>query len=241
MLASRLPCHAGEGLGGLDFYVGFAIISVEDAGADASIDPVENGGQYNNIRGKHHAIRQFRHHRLTNLPPWVWRHSHSAHRPAGTRELLIAAHKAGINYIDTARAYTVSEAWIGQSLEEAGLRDDFILATKCRALTKADMEAEIATSLKNLRTDHIELFQFHNPSLDGLKTILAPGGAMEALLEAKARGIVRHIGITAHLPPCLRPRWTSPRSRRSCSRTTSWSSRQGADRPLRRGGQALST
>lgn len=68
----------------------------------------------------------------------------------GTRELLIAAHKAGINYIDTARAYTVSEAWIGQSLEEAGLRDDFILATKCRALTKADMEAEIATSLKNL-------------------------------------------------------------------------------------------
>lgn len=56
----------------------------------------------------------------------------------GTRELLIAAHKAGINYIDTARAYTVSEAWIGQSLEEAGLRDDFILATKCRALTKAD-------------------------------------------------------------------------------------------------------
>lgn len=117
----------------------------------------------------------------------------------GTRELLIAAHKAGINYIDTARAYTVSEAWIGQSLEEARLRDDFILATKCRALTKADMEAEIATSLKNLRTDHIELFQFHNPSLDGLKTILAPGGAMEALLEAKARGIVGHIGITAHL------------------------------------------
>ena len=57
----------------------------------------------------------------------------------GTRELLIAAHKAGTNYIDTARAYTVSEAWIGQSLEEAGLRDDFILATKCRALTKADM------------------------------------------------------------------------------------------------------
>lgn len=117
----------------------------------------------------------------------------------GTRELLIAAHKAGVNYIDTARAYTVSEEWIGQSLEEAGLRDDFILATKCRALTKADMEAEIATSLKNLRTDHIEVFQFHNPSLEGLKTILAPGGAMEALLEAKAKGVVGHIGITAHL------------------------------------------
>ena len=117
----------------------------------------------------------------------------------GTRELLIAAHKVGVNYIDTARAYTVSEEWIGQSLEEAGLRDDFILATKCRALTKADMEAEIATSLKNLRTDHIELFQFHNPSMEGLQTILAPGGAMEALLEAKTKGVVGHIGITAHL------------------------------------------
>ena len=125
----------------------------------------------------------------------------------GTRELLIAAHKAGVNYIDTARAYTVSEAWIGQSLEEAGLRDDFILATKCRALTKADMEAELATSLKNLRTDHIEVFQFHNPSMEGLNTILAPGGAMEALLEAKARGVTRAIVSmerAAQLPkPCI--------------------------------------
>ena len=117
----------------------------------------------------------------------------------GTRELLIAAHKAGVNYIDTARAYTVSEEWIGQSLQEAGLRDEFVLATKCRALTKADMEQELATSLKNLRTDHIELYQFHNPSLAALQTILAPGGAMEALLEAKAQGVVGHIGITAHL------------------------------------------
>ena len=99
------------------------------------------------------------------------------------------AYKAGIRFFDTARAYTVSEEWIGQALEELGLRDEFILATKCRALTKAEMEAELAASLKNLRTDHIELFQFHNPSLDGLKTILAPGGAMEALLEAKAKGI----------------------------------------------------
>ena len=59
----------------------------------------------------------------------------------GTRAMLKAAHEAGINYIDTARAYTVSEEWIGQALEELGLRDEFILATKCRALTKAEMEA----------------------------------------------------------------------------------------------------
>lgn len=117
----------------------------------------------------------------------------------GTRAMLKAAHEAGINYIDTARAYTVSEEWIGQALEELDLRDEFILATKCRALTKAEMEAELAASLKNLRTDHIDLYQFHNPSPENLDKILAPGGAMEALLEAKAKGVVGHIGITAHL------------------------------------------
>ena len=126
---------------------------------------------------------------------------------------------AGINYIDTARAYTVSEEWIGQALEELGLRDEFILATKCRALTKAEMEAELAASLKNLRTDHIDLYQFHNPSPENLDKILAPGGAMEALLEAKAKGIVGHIGITAHLSQT----WT--RSKPLCSPIILWSSR----------------
>lgn len=117
----------------------------------------------------------------------------------GTRALLKAAHDAGINYIDTARAYTVSEAWIGQSLEELGLRDDFVLATKCRALTAEDMRAELGASLRDLRTDRIDLYQFHNPSLADLDKILAPGGALEALLAAKAQGVVGHIGLTAHL------------------------------------------
>ena len=117
----------------------------------------------------------------------------------GTRALLQAAHAAGINYIDTARGYTVSEEWIGQSLEELGLRDQFVLATKCRALTREEMQEQLALSLKNLRTDHIELYQFHNPSLEDLKAILAPGGALEALLEARDAGVVGHIGVTAHL------------------------------------------
>lgn len=117
----------------------------------------------------------------------------------GTRALLKAAHEGGINYIDTARAYTVSEAWIGQSLEELGLRDQFVLATKCRALTAAELEENLAASLKALRTDHIELYQLHNPSLQDLEVILAPGGALEALRKAKAEGVVGHIGITAHL------------------------------------------
>ncbi len=117
----------------------------------------------------------------------------------GTRALLQAAHAAGINYIDTARGYTVSEEWIGQSLEELGLRDQFVLATKCRALTREEMQEQLALSLKNLRTDHIELYQFHNPSLQDLKTILAPGGALQALREARDAGVVGHIGVTAHL------------------------------------------
>ena len=114
----------------------------------------------------------------------------------GTRAMLKAAHEAGINYIDTARAYTVSEEWIGQALEELGLRDEFILATKCRALTKAEMEAELAASLKKLRTDHIDLYQFHNPAF-----CPKPGdgsGLYEAMQEAKAKGMIRHIGITNH-------------------------------------------
>lgn len=115
------------------------------------------------------------------------------------RELLKAAHEAGVNYIDTARGYTVSEEWIGRSLQELGLRDAFVLATKCRAVTADEMRAELAASLKALRTDHIELYQFHNPSLRDLEGILAPGGALEALREAQAQGVVGHIGVTAHL------------------------------------------
>ena len=116
-----------------------------------------------------------------------------------TRQLLEAAHKAGINYIDTARAYTVSEEWIGQALQQSGLRDEFVIATKCRAITAEEMAEELNASLRSLRTDHIELYQFHNPSPEDFDRIIAPGGALEALKSAHAVGIVGHIGVTAHL------------------------------------------
>lgn len=116
-----------------------------------------------------------------------------------TRQLLEAAHKAGVNYIDTARAYTVSEEWIGQALQQSGLRDEFIIATKCRAITAEEMAKELNASLRSLRTDHIELYQFHNPSPEDFDRIIAPGGALEALKSAHAVGIVEHIGVTAHL------------------------------------------
>ena len=114
----------------------------------------------------------------------------------GTRALMHALLEAGVNYIDSARGYTVSEEYIGYGLE--GIRDKFILATKGRGLTKQAMAQDVATSLRNFRTDYIDLYQFHNPSMEDLEKITAPGGALEALTEAKAAGTVRHIGLTAH-------------------------------------------
>ena len=114
----------------------------------------------------------------------------------GTRTLMHQLKAAGVNYIDTARGYTVSEEYLGYGLE--GIREDFVLATKSMARTKEAMAADIDISLKNLRTDYIDLYQVHNPSEAQLEQVLAPGGALEALLEAKAAGKIRHIGLTAH-------------------------------------------
>ena len=114
----------------------------------------------------------------------------------GTKVLMHQLKDAGINFIDTARGYTVSEEYLGYALE--GIREHFILATKSMARDKAGMAADIETSLKNLRTDYIDLYQIHNPSMDQLKQVIAPGGALEALLEAKAAGKIGHIGLTNH-------------------------------------------
>ena len=114
-----------------------------------------------------------------------------------TRALMEELVAHGVNYIDTARGYTVSEAYLGEAL--CGLRDRFVLATKSMARTKEAMARDIETSLANLRTDHIDLYQVHNPSLKELEQVCAPGGALEALLEAKAAGRIGHIGVTAHM------------------------------------------
>ena len=114
----------------------------------------------------------------------------------GTKALIRQLADCGVNYIDTARGYTVSEEYLGYALE--GIREQFILATKTMARTKEGMAKDIDTSLRNLRTNDIELYQVHNPSLADLDTVCAPGGALEALLEAKGAGKIGHIGITAH-------------------------------------------
>ena len=113
-----------------------------------------------------------------------------------TKELVHRLLDAGVNYIDTARGYTVSESYLGYALE--GIRDKFVLATKSMARTKEAMAADIETSLSNLRTGYIDLYQVHNPNLAQLEQICGAGGALEALTEAKAAGKIGHIGLTAH-------------------------------------------
>ena len=113
-----------------------------------------------------------------------------------TKTLLYHLMEQGVNYIDTARAYTVSEEYIGYALR--GIRDRFVLATKSMARTKEAMAQDIDLSLSKLETDYIDLYQVHNPNASDLEKVVAPGGALEALQEAKQAGKIGHIGITLH-------------------------------------------
>lgn len=108
--------------------------------------------------------------------------------------LLHKAVDGGMNYFDTARSYTDSEEKVGYAFE--GIRDKVIIATKSHAKTGAELEEHLATSLRNLRTDYIDVYQFHNPAF-----CPKPGGEdglYDAALKAKEQGKIRHISITNH-------------------------------------------
>lgn len=113
-----------------------------------------------------------------------------------TKVLLQAMVNAGLNYIDTARGYTVSEEYLGEALQ--GIRDKFVLATKSMSRDFVSMQKDIEISLNNLKTNFIDLYQLHNPSMQELHQIFAENGAIHALLQAKQEGKIGHIGITAH-------------------------------------------
>jgi predicted aldo/keto reductase-like oxidoreductase len=106
-----------------------------------------------------------------------------------------------INYYDTARAYTTSEERIGKALE--GIRENVYIATKSGVKTAKELKENFETSLKNLRTDYVDLYQLHNVTEEGWKTISAPGGALEAIHDLKNQGLVHHIGVTSHSPTFL--------------------------------------
>ncbi len=108
--------------------------------------------------------------------------------------LVRKAFDAGITYFDTARWYTDSEEKLGEAFD--GIREQVFIATKTGASTAEQFWEDLETSLRNLRTEYVDLYQFHNPSF-----CPKPGdgsGLYEAMLEAKAQGKVRHIGITNH-------------------------------------------
>jgi predicted aldo/keto reductase-like oxidoreductase len=108
--------------------------------------------------------------------------------------LIRAAYEGGINYFDTANAYTDSEEKVGLALHD--VRDHVIISTKSQARDKKCCAEHIDNSLKMLKTDHIDLFQFHQcPELPDPDD---PDGAFAAALEAKAQGKILHIGITTH-------------------------------------------
>ena len=109
-------------------------------------------------------------------------------------ELLHRAYDGGMNYFDTARAYSDSEEKVGAAF--AGMRDRVILATKTAAQTADGFWKDLESSLRALGTDHIDVYQFHNPAF-----CPRPGGAdglYDAALEAKRQGKIRHISITNH-------------------------------------------
>ena len=114
----------------------------------------------------------------------------------GTKLLMEQLMAEGVNYIDTARAYTVSEEYLGYALQ--GIRQHFILATKSMARTAEAMAKDIELSCEKLQTDYIDLYQIHNPNAKDFEAVQEPGGALEALQEAKKTGKIGHIGITLH-------------------------------------------
>lgn len=108
--------------------------------------------------------------------------------------LLLRAYESGITFFDTARFYTDSEFKIGTAFRK--IRPRVIIATKTAAANAELFWKDLSASLEQLQTDYIDLYQFHNPAF-----CPKPGdgsGLYEAMLEAKAQGKIRHIGITNH-------------------------------------------
>ena len=104
------------------------------------------------------------------------------------------AYESGFTFFDTARAYTDSETKVGIALHD--VRDKVFIATKTAAKTADQLRADLETSLKNLQTDYIDIYQFHNPAFCPKPG--AADGLYDAALEAKRQGKIRHIGITNH-------------------------------------------
>ena len=106
--------------------------------------------------------------------------------------ILRRAYEGGIRYFDTANSYTDSEEKIGRAL--ADVRGELVISTKSQGRDYETVKRHIGLSLERMRTDYIDLFQFHMVS--NWEEI--DSGAYEAAAEAKEKGYIRHIGVTTH-------------------------------------------
>ena len=115
-------------------------------------------------------------------------------------ELINQAIDLGINYFESARAYDGSESYYGRSLRER--RDRIFLTSKSHARDKAGALSHLSETLKNMKTDHLDLWQIHDVRTEeDVRVIFGRNGALEAFVEAKSKGLTRFIGVTGHHDP----------------------------------------
>jgi aryl-alcohol dehydrogenase-like predicted oxidoreductase len=109
----------------------------------------------------------------------------------------------GLNYIDTAPPYGQSEERLGRALK--GRRDKVFLVSKVETSARGDVEYQLRDSLRKLQTDYLDCVHIHNVSRDdrfpSLEQVLAKNGTLGGLIQARQRGMIRHIGCTSHLRP----------------------------------------
>ncbi|MBA4373198.1 MAG: aldo/keto reductase [Thermodesulfovibrio sp.] len=116
--------------------------------------------------------------------------------------LINRAIDLGINYFESARAYSGSEAYYGSALRER--RKDIFLASKSHARDRKGALAHLHETLANMKTDHLDLWQVHDVREEAeVEEIFGSGGAIEAFSEAREKGMARFIGVTGHHNPLI--------------------------------------
>jgi aryl-alcohol dehydrogenase-like predicted oxidoreductase len=108
----------------------------------------------------------------------------------------------GVNYFESARAYSGSESYYGKALK--GRRKEIFLASKSHARDREGALNHLAETLKHMMTDHLDLWQVHDVRTESdREEIFGPGGALEAFADAKKKGHVRFVGVTGHHDPSI--------------------------------------
>jgi aryl-alcohol dehydrogenase-like predicted oxidoreductase len=117
-------------------------------------------------------------------------------------DLINRALDLGIGYFESARAYSGSESYYGKALGDR--RSDIFLTSKSHDRTREGALAHLHETLRNMRTDHLDLWQVHDVRRpEDIEEIFGPGGAIEAFVEAKQQGKTRFIGVTGHHDPAI--------------------------------------